>query len=345
MDNVEDSDGLTEEIISIERANKENSMQSTELDQTSKEVSLRKSFKDKLDGQDTVPNKPVTKRKMSLLNKLRHSFYEYRPKLNVDESCAYREGSKNGEKSPPESGRNIEDPATSVQHWSSESGFDLDSSDLADGEKLSNSQASLKSQCDGIKPKGVSNPNKGNEDAIKAHLNIHNKWQSSCLSLFDIIQHSKLVAVTLQRKPEDEWGVKLSQGNRADSRSQNETEIQEDNTLDNAFHNSGLKRSTIPPETSASPSAKYSDSRKRYEPGNSVVGLRKNLLKRSVKRKLGRMKVSISSTRTTERSSLRRPGMYIAGMTKGGVADRCGELAVEDLIIEVRSNMIMRGIS
>lgn len=36
-----------------------------------------------------------------------------------------------------------------------------------------------------------------------------------------------------------------------------------------------------------------------------------------------------------------RHGVYIIGLAEGGVANRCGELAVEDLIIEVNSIMTL----
>lgn len=299
MNNVaEESSGLTEgtRMKTVTQDNTtNNSFLSTELDETREQVFMQDSFKGNLDGQEeTMSNKP-SKRQTSLVKKLRESFYQYR--------------SKSGQKFPPESkGTDISD--LSVQEWPTESGVDLDFSDPE------------------------ANANKENEDAENnAAEGMYNN-NYSCHSLFHLIRHSKLVAVTLQRKPEEEWGVQLSYRNMADwaSKRQRESQVKDEETVDKDF---SLKRSTVSPGTTrALLSAKHPISRGKVsnDPGNSVVELRQNVLKKSVKRKLGRIKRSFSSIK---RSLQPRPAVNIVGMTEGEVAERCGELAVEDLIVEV----------
>ncbi|KAL9982043.1 hypothetical protein ACROYT_G010830 [Oculina patagonica] len=304
MNNVaEESSGLIEEtrMKTVTQDNKENNMTnnsflSKDLDETGEQVFRRDSFKGNLDGQEeATPNYKPAKRKTSLVNKLRESFYQYR--------------SKNGQKFPPEcKGTDISD--SSVQEWPIESGVDLD---LSDPE---------------------ANANKENDDAENNDEGLYNK---SCLSLFHIIHHSKLVAVTLQRKPEEEWGVQLSHSNMADWASRRQKESQDEETMDKDF---SLKGSTVSPGTTALLSTKHPMSRGKVcnDPGNSVVELRQNVLKRSVKRKLGRIKRSFSSIKQSPQSC---PAVHIVGMTEGGVAERSGEIAVEDLIVEVNGTIVL----
>lgn len=310
MDNVaEESSGLTEEIRMkrVTQDNKrdnitDNSLLSTELHDTSEHVSMQDSFKSNLDGQEeTMPNK-AAKRKTSLVNKLRKSFYQYR--------------SRGDQKFSPDSKETgIENSAkdSSVQEWPSEIEVDLD---LSDPE---------------------TNADNENEESEN---NAEGRHDNSCLSLFHIIKHTKLVAVTLQRKPEEEWGLKLSPCNKTDwdSRRQNETQVKDEETIDKGVT---LKRPSKSPATTASSSAKKHpiSQKKVNDPGKSGVGLRQNMLKRSVKRKLGRMKRSFSSIKRRHRV------VYITGITEGGLADKCGQLAVEDLIVEVSFKTITVSLS
>lgn len=285
------------------------------------------------DGQETdsaVPIKsPVPRRKMSpLLGNLRKSFNEFRPKVDVgaSKSEGQNEGSKNDRKTQREQrnsklseagGADIE--GTREQDFSSEmSKVNLGSSLPDAGKKLSSFQASLN---------GVLDVSKTGNNVDKIEL-----------SLFYIVQHSKLQAVTLQRKSEEDWGITLGRGNRSDCspspsprtspRSQKRRSIQEKTAVDNNFNNYPDNRNM--PSSSAKSDPNSGMKVKKNSDSAVIIALRQNLLEENKKRRLGRIKAS------TQGGSQPRHGVRIIGLTEGGVAERCGDLAVEDLIVEVR---------
>ena len=175
------------------------------------------------------------------------------------------------------------------------------------------------------KPKVVSNKNKAPKDV--ANNKVH-KWEElkekeSCVSLYHIIQHSQLIAVKLQRTPEESWGIELLQVDKEDSStSENGAKLNKGITVDRA------KKPAI------HPTAVQRETRSTSHHINLVAELGE-AFRRSIKKKNDGIKASLSSS-VKEQNYQPRHGVRILGLTEKGVAARDGKLAVKDLIIEVR---------
>ena len=197
--------------------------------------------------------------------------------------------------------------------------------------KLSSVQPSANYQCDKLKLKNVSNENKEKEDAASESVHKELKEKQSCLSLFYIIQHSQLIAVSLQRAPGEDWGLEL---------------IRDDNSCSSVLRQNdkgirGRERSVDSTKSSASnsvidkPPASAFSSESNY--GHLVAAFRQSVRRKSAPNTNRVMKTSHSSP-AKEGSFQPRHGVRIAGLAEEGMAARGGELAVEDLIVEVGFN-------
>lgn len=269
-----------------------------------KGVRPQESCNEQSDGPETassVSTKPP-RRKKSLLESLRKSFSEFR---NGPKS----EGSKNDQNSQLERCYNKEPDVgeaeiegTSVLGRCNERNKVDSRLSLPDTvKKLLSSQASSP----GIK--------RGHDHICDVNK-FRNEEDKTGHGLFDIVRHSNLQAVSLQRKLEEDWGLKLGRRDSGDlprspsMRRQHETKNQENTGLNNNINNcpddGGVLR--LKYSTTASETPRNGSSSEKPNP--------------------------------SLRSPHPRHGVYIIGLTEGGVAERCGELTVEDLIIEVSCN-------
>ena len=195
-----------------------------------------------------------------------------------------------------------------------------------DKAKLQSSQASGKFQCNKNRSMDVSDEFKKTED--EANDTAHKPF----LSLFHIIQHSEqLIAVNVQKEPDEKWGIELNKDGDPPMR-QNAAENKGKKTVDSA-KKPVLSPEAIQPEASASMSESHHD--------HLAADFQPIVLQNFKKRKSGRQKAQ-NSSEAKEVLTQPRHGVRIARLTKEGVAASGGKLAVEDLIVEVKFDLILQ---
>ena len=141
------------------------------------------------------------------------------------------------------------------------------------------------------------------------------------VSLYSILRHFELKASKLHRKPEQKWGIELTEVGEESSTSQNYTEFKNKARPLLSFNSITDQSDEISP-----PSITHT--------GLLMTELRESFRKSVKHRKCG-IKEPLSVV-PREENHQPRHGVRITGLTEQGVATRDGLLAVDDLIVEVR---------
>ena len=169
-------------------------------------------------------------------------------------------------------------------------------------------------QCNENEPKNISNENKVNKSVMSVS-------EPNRVSLYSILRHFELKALKLQRKPEQRWGIELTEVDEESSTNQNYTEFKNRARPLLSFNSITDQSDEISP-----PSITHT--------GLLMTELRESFRKSVKHRKCGiKEPLSVVSTEENHRP---RHGVRITGLTEQGVATRDGMLAVDDLIVEVR---------
>ena len=168
--------------------------------------------------------------------------------------------------------------------------------------------------CNENEPKNVSNENKVNKSVMSVS-------EPNRVSLYSILRHFELKALKLQRKPEQKWGIELTEVDEESSTSQNYTEFKNKARPLLSFNSITDQSDEISP-----PSITHT--------GHLMTELREKFRKSVKHRKCG-IKEPLSVV-STEENHQPQHGVRITGLTEQGVATRDGMLAVDDLIVEVR---------
>ena len=169
-------------------------------------------------------------------------------------------------------------------------------------------------QCNENEAKNVSTENKVNKSVMSVS-------EPNRVSLYSILRHFELKALKLHRKPEQKWGVELTEVGEESSTSQNYTEFKTKARPLLSFNSITDQSDEISP-----PSITHT--------GLLMTELRESFRKSMKHRKCG-IKEPLS---VVPREENHQPwhGVCITRLTEQGVATRDGMLAVDDLIVEVR---------
>lgn len=264
--------------------------------------------------------------------------------------------------------------------------------ELSDGEELPRFSSSP--------PTYLRDNNNNNNNTLHKDIKLENKGNDSVskkcqlprLSLASVLQHSKLITVTLNRKPEESWGIELVHVTKTGSNDNNEKDSDEEKVVyvlhsghgQNSIINtsctenvsSEFSGASTPLSESSSGSSEHEIAsilgtrpRSRTAPDKPTDDMRHVIHKQNMRRRVGTISQpnvyltpdlspmpsrpgSASHFRPTnpipqrpssalaqwkkEGSPQPRPGVRIVALTEGGVAERSNELAVDDLIVEVR---------
>lgn len=227
---------------------------------------------------------------------------------------------------------------------------------------------------------------------------VSTKSQSSRLSLASVLEHSKLITVTLNKKVGEGWGIELVHVTKTgSSMGQHENDAKEEEKVVYVQHNGNGQNSIMgtsrditnelptPSGTSTPSSASSSDSseheitailgttsRSSTDIDKPSDDMRHFVHKQNLRRKMGfitnvhhlspegspilsrpgsashlrpinplpsRPSSALAQWRR-EGSPQHRPGVRIVALTEGGVAERSNELAVDDLIVEVKTYLL-----
>lgn len=170
-------------------------------------------------------------------------------------------------------------------------------------------------QCNENEPNNVSNENKDNRSVMSV-------GEPNRVSLYSILRHFELKALKLQRRPEQKWGIELTEVDEESSTSQNYTEFKTKARPLLSFNSITDQKDEISP------------------PSITHTGLLMTELRESFRKSVKHRKCGIKellSVVPREENHQPRHGVRITGLTEQGVATRDGMLAVDDLIVEVRT--------
>lgn len=172
-------------------------------------------------------------------------------------------------------------------------------------------------QCNENEPKNISNDHEN-----KVNKSVMSLSEPNRVSLYSILRHFELKALKLQRKPEQKWGIELTEVEEDSSTSQNYTEIKTKARPLLSFNSITDQSDEISPLSIT-------------HTGLLMTELRESFRKSVKHRKCG-IKEPLS---VVPREENHQPlhGVRITGLTEQGVATREGMLAVDDLIVEVRT--------
>lgn len=169
-------------------------------------------------------------------------------------------------------------------------------------------------QCNENEPKNISNENKVNKGVMSVS-------EPNRVSMYSILRHFEFKALKLQKRPEQKWGIELTEVEDESSTSQNYTEIKTKARPLLSFNSITDQSNEISP-----PSITHT--------GLLMTELREKFRKSVKHRKCG-IKEPLSVV-PEEENHQPRHGVRITGLTEQGVATRDGMFTVDDLIVEVR---------
>ena len=392
------------------------------------QIRRRKTSIDALDLQIDLKNvnPNQAKRKVSQIDNLRHKFHEYHHSAGLHRkasSTSSSEGSVEGPKKRKVSqidvfrskflayyGGKTEGPGAldtlseNVKTKENDSRnisrkatppLQTPSSEHSEGEELPRFSSSPPAfLCDNNNNKDNASQ-KNVESEHRDKDSVRKKSQSSRLSLASVLQHSKLITVTLNKKPGEGWGIELVHVTKTgSSMGQDENGAKEEGKVVYVQHNGNGQNSIMstsgdisnelltPSSGTSTPLSASSSGSSEQEiaailaptsrssadfdkPSNDM---RHIVHKQNLRRKMGSItnihqlapEGSPISSRPSSASHLRpinplpprpssalaqwrkegspqhRPGVRIVALTEGGVAEKSNELAVDDLIVEVK---------